>query len=49
MKEVREDVTACMNGSHREAIECVIRKLYLDDPQDMDVVLNTFWKGFKYW
>ena len=31
MKEVREDVSARMNGSHREAIESVIRKLYFDD------------------
>ena len=36
MKEVREDVTARINGSHREAIERVIRKLYFDDPRDMD-------------
>ena len=49
MKEVREDVASCMNGSRREAIECVIRKLYFDDPRDMDVVINEFWKGFKHW
>ena len=49
MKEVREDVAARINGSHREAIERVIRKLYFDDPQDMDVVINYFWKGFKHW
>ena len=49
MKEVREDVAACINGSHREEIERVIRKLYFDHPQDMDVVINKFWKGFKHW
>ena len=49
MKEVREDVYACMNGLHREAIERIIRKLYFDDPQYMDVVINEFWKGFKHW
>ena len=32
MKEVREYVAARINGSHREAIERVIRKLYFDDP-----------------
>ena len=32
VKEVREDVAARINGSHREAIERVIRKLYFDDP-----------------
>ena len=46
---MREDVAARINGSHREAIERVIRKLYFDDPQDMDVVINEFWKGFKHW
>ena len=46
---MREEVAACMNGSHREAIERVIRKLYFNDPQDMDVVINEFWKGFKHW
>ena len=40
MKEVRGGVAARMNVSHREAIECVIRKLYFDDPRDMDVVIN---------
>ena len=49
MKEVREDVAACINGSHREEIERVIRKLYFDHPQDMDVVNNKFWKEFKHW
>ena len=49
MKEVREDVSARMNGSHREAIEHVIRKLYFDDTRDMDVVINEFCKGFKHW
>ena len=49
MKEVREAVAARMNGSHREAIERVIRKLYFDEPRDMDVVINEFWKGFKHW
>ena len=37
-----------MNGSHRASIERVIRKLYFDDPRDMDVVINEFWKGFKH-
>ena len=49
MKEVREDVAALMNVSHRKAIERVIRKLYFDDPRDMDVVINEFCKGFKHW
>ena len=49
VKEVREDVSARMNGSHREAIERVIRKLYFNDTRDMDVVINEFWKGFKHW
>ena len=49
MKGVRENVAACINGSHREAIECAIRKLYFGDPRDMDVVINKFWKGFKHW
>ena len=40
MKEVREDVAACVNGLHCEVIERVIRKLYFDDPRDMDVVIN---------
>ena len=49
MKEVREDVAARMNVSHRKAIERVIRKIYFDDPRDMDFVINEFWKGFKHW
>ena len=49
MKEVREDVSAHINGSHRKAIERAIRKLYFDDPRDMDVVINEFWKGFRHW
>ena len=49
MKEVREDVAARMNVSHRKAIERVIRKLYFNDPQDMYVLINKFWKGFKRW
>ena len=49
MKEVRDDVAASMNGSHCKAIERVIRKLYFDDPREMDVVINEFWKGFKHW
>ena len=40
MKEVMEDVAARMNGSHREAIDRVIRKIYFNDPRDMDVVIN---------
>ena len=31
MKEVREDIAACINGLHREEIERVIRKIYFDD------------------
>ena len=38
-----------MNGSHREANERVIRKLYFNDPRYMDVVINKFWNGFKHW
>ena len=49
IREVREDVAARINGSHREAIEHVIRKLYFDDPRDTDVIINEFWKGFKHW
>ena len=49
MKEVRDDVASRMNVSHRKAIERVIRKLCVNDPQDMDVVINEFWKGFKRW
>ena len=49
MKDVREYVDARINGSHRKAIERVIRKLYFDDPRDMDVVINRFWKGFQHW
>jgi len=49
MSEVRMDVAARMNGSHREAIERVIRKLYWNEPEDIDVKINEFWKQFKHW
>jgi len=49
MPEVRADVAARMTGHHREAIERVINKLYKNSEEDIDEVINDFWKQFKHW
>ena len=49
MPEVRVDVADRMEGHHREAIERVITRFYYNDPRDIAVIINEFWKQFKHW
>ena len=48
MPEVHTDVAARMTGHHREAIERVINKLYKNSEEDIDEVINDYWKQFKH-
>jgi hypothetical protein len=48
MADVREDVAARLNGTHRRKIERVVEKLYAHDVNaDMPLLIDTFWNEFK--
>ena len=46
--QIRDDVKARMDGNHRESIEKVIAKLYVDDDRAPEEICHKFWMQFAH-